>query len=458
MTAADVSVVTETLPGSQVGLTIEVPSDQVDKAYERVLNRLSQRVRIEGFRPGKAPRPLVEARVGPATLRDEVVDVLVPPVVTQALRDRQIDAIDRPQVEIQELERGRPARFTARVSVMPEVRLPELGTLHVERPRTSVDDDMVEARLTELRERLAEVEPVDRELRLSDIVVADLKVLVDGVEVPSESRTASEVEVREGVVVPELLAALPGHRTGEVAAAEVTLPDNHSTPDLRGKQARVEMTIRGVKEKRVPELTDEVAEQLSGGEHKTADALRSAVHEDLVAQVARLDDLAFEERALKAVVEASQVEVPRSLVDREVERQVGETDRSLQRRGLRLDRYLEYVGKTDTEYRTELEPDAQDRIRVDLVLEELGKRMAISPSDDDVKEYMISEAERDAEVKREINALLGSSVALDYFRHRLTRLRVLDGLVEQLSPADGTGSAAARGENTTSPAKGGVDL
>jgi len=453
MTAADVSVVTETLPGSQVGLTIEVPSDQVDKAYERVLNRLSQRVRIEGFRPGKAPRPLLEARVGPAVLRDEVVDVLVPPVVTQALRDRQIDAIDRPQVEIQELERGRPARFTARVSVMPEVRLPELGTLHVERPRTSVDDEMVEARLTELRERLAEVEPVDRELRLGDIVVADLKVLVDGVEVPSESRTASEVEVREGLVIPELLTALPGHKTGEVAIAEVTLPDNHSTPDLRGKQARVEMTIQGVKEKRVPELTNEVAEQLSGGEHMTADALRSAVHEDLVAQVARLDDLAFEERALKAVVEASQVEVPRSLVDREVERQVGETDRSLQRRGLRLDRYLEYVGKTDTEYRTELEPDAQDRIRVDLVLEELGKRMAISPSDDDVKEYMMSEAERDEEVKREINALLGSSVALDYFRHRLTRLRVLDGLKEQLSSADGTSSAAARGETTTSQQK-----
>src|SRR2546430_14839702 len=99
MTAADVSVVTETLPGSQVGLTIEVPSEQVDRAFERVFNRLSQRVRIEGFRPGRAPRPLIEARLGAAAIRDEVVETLVPTLVTQALRDHSIEAIDRPTVE-----------------------------------------------------------------------------------------------------------------------------------------------------------------------------------------------------------------------------------------------------------------------------------------------------------------------------------------------------------------------
>lgn len=443
MTAADVSVVTETLPGSQVGLTIEVPSDQVDRAYERVLNRLAQRIRIEGFRPGKAPRPLVEARLGPAAIRDEVVDALIPPVVDQALRDRQIDAIDRPQVEIQELERGRPARFKARVSVMPEVRLPDLKTLQVERPVTSVDDEMIERRVGELRERLAQVEPVDREVRLGDVVVADLKVLVDGEEVLSEARTASEVEVREGVVIPELLAALPGQKTGEVAVAEVTLPDDHSNPDLRGKRARIELTVQGVKEKLVPELTDEVAEQLSGGEHRTAEALREAVREDLVAQAARLDELAFEQRALKALVDASQVDIPRSLVDREVERQVGEAGRSLQRRGLRLDRYLEYVGKTQSEYQAELEPDAQERIRVDLVLEELGKQMEINPSEDETREYMRSEAERDEEVKRELQALLKNSVALEYFRHRLTRIKVLEGLVERLSSPDSPDSPGA---------------
>ncbi len=432
MTAADVSVVTETLPGSQVGLTIEVPPEQVDRAFDRALNRLAKRVRIGGFRPGKAPRPLLEARLGPAAIRDEVVESLVPGLLSQALRDHSIEAIDRPRVEVQELERGRPGRFTARVSVMPEVTLPELATLTVERPRTPVDDDMVERRLLELRERMAEVEPVEREVRAGDVVVADLEVLVDGRPVASETRTATEVELVEDRVVPELLAALPGHAVGDVVAAEVTMPDEHSDPDLRGKPARLEVTIHGLKEKRVPELTDAVAQELSSGEHATAEAMREAVQQDLVEQARRLDELAFEQSAVKSVVDASQIDVPEALVERELDRQMEQLSRTLQRRGLRLDRYLQYVAKTEEEYRTELRGDAEGRIRVDLVLEELGKRMAISPSQGEVEEYVRAEAERDDEVRRDLESLLGNPVAIDYFRHRLTRLKVLEGLVAQL--------------------------
>src|SRR5215472_1922743 len=437
MTAADVSVVTESLPGSQVGLTIEVPTEQVDRAYERALNRLAQRVRIGGFRPGKAPRPLVEARVGPAALREEVVDTLVPNLVSQALRDNKIDAIDRPRVEVQELERGRPGRFTARVSVMPEVVLPDLATLAVERSRTTVDDEMVERRLRELRERLAEVEPVEREVRTGDVIVADLRVLVDGVEVPSEGRKATEVEVVEDKVIPELLAALPGHAVGDVVTADVTLPEEHEDPDLRGKPARLEVTVHGVKEKRVPELTDAVAQELSGGEQQTAEGLGEAVRSDLVGQARRLDELSFEQAAVKAVVDASQIDVPDALVEREIERQAERLESSLQRRGLRFDRYLQYVGKTVSEYRDELRPDAEGRIRVDLVLEELGRRMAISPSDGEVEEYIRSEAERDDEVRGDLDGLLKNPVAIDYFRHRLTRVKVLEGLVAQLGGGAG---------------------
>jgi trigger factor len=437
MTAADVSVVTEALPGSQVGLTIEVPSDQVDRAYDRALNRLAQRIRIGGFRPGKAPRPLVEARVGPAAVREEVVDTLVPGLVSQALRDHNIDAIDRPRVEVQELERGRPGRFTARVSVMPDVVLPDLATLQVERKHTAVDDEMIDRRLLELRERLAEIEPVEREVRPGDVIVADLRMLVDGAELPSEARKATEVEVVEDKVIPELLAALPGHAVGDVVTADVTLPEEHPDPELRGKPARLEVTIHGVKEKRVPELTDAVAQELSGGEQSTAEALREAVRADLVEQARRLDELTFEQAAVRAVVDAAQMDVPEALVEREIDRQAEQLETSLQRRGLRFDRYLEYVGKTAAEYRAELQPEAEGRIRVDLVLEELGKRMAISPSQGEVEEYIRSEAERDDEVRRELDSLVKNPIAIDYFRHRLTRIKVLEGLVAQVGERPG---------------------
>src|SRR5213593_1675305 len=117
------SVVTETLPKSQVGMTIEVPAELVDATYERVLNRLASRAKIEGFRPGRAPRQLIEARIGPAALREEVVEAMVPEVVQQALVKESIDPIDNPDVEVLELERGRPAKLKATISVMPEVTL-----------------------------------------------------------------------------------------------------------------------------------------------------------------------------------------------------------------------------------------------------------------------------------------------------------------------------------------------
>jgi trigger factor len=428
----EVSIVTENLPGSQVGLTIEVPQSQVDGAYDRVLQRLSQRVKIEGFRPGKAPRALVEARLGASAIREEVIDALVPETVDRALKDREIEAIDRPQVEIQELERGRPARFTAKVSVWPEVTLPDLDSLRVDRPSTEVTDDVVDRRLLELRERLAEVEPVEREARPGDVVVGDLKVTVDGREVPSEARTASEIELREGVVIPELLAALPGRKTGEVAVADITMPEEHPDPEVSGRPARLEVTVQGVKQKTVPELSDEVAEQLSGGEAKTAGALREATREDLVQQARRLDELAFEQAAVKAVVEAAQVEIPDSLVDREVDRELEDLERRLGRRGLRLDRYIEYLGKTEEEYRAGLREDAEARVRTDVVLEQTGKKLEINPGEDEVSEYMRTEVEKDDELKGQADRLTASPQARDYFRHRLTRLKVLEALVARL--------------------------
>ncbi|HZV52124.1 MAG TPA: trigger factor [Candidatus Dormibacteraeota bacterium] len=433
MTAAELSVVTESLPGSQVGLTIEVPQEQVDRAFERALERLARRVRIGGFRPGKAPRPLLEARLGPAVIRDEVVEILVPGVVSQALRDRQIDAIDRPSVEVQQLERGRPARLTARVSVMPEVRLPDLDTLQVERRHTVVDEEMLQRRLGELRERLAQIQPVDREIREGDLAVVDLEVQVDGRRVPSEARRATEVEVREGKVIPELLPALLGRREGEVATADVTLPEDHPDPRLKGKPARLEVTVRGVKEKVVPELTDEVAKELSDGRHATVEAFVGAVREDLENEARRLDALAFEQAAVEAVVNASQVELPEALVAREVDRQMEDLEQRLRRQGMRPDRYFQYLNTTEAEYRQRLRPEAEGRIRVDLVLDELGKQMAVEPSQDEITEHMRAEAERDEGMRRNLDTLLGSPAVRSYFRHRLVRLRVLEGLVARLS-------------------------
>src|SRR5947209_2225210 len=145
-------------------MIIEVPAEVVDATYDRVLNRLASKAKIEGFRPGRAPRGLIEARIGPAALREEVVETMVPEIVQRALDEKSLDPIDNPDVEVLELERGRPARLKATVSVMPDVDLADVTKLNVEPPDHTheVTDEMLERRLADLREPMAEVTRVDR--------------------------------------------------------------------------------------------------------------------------------------------------------------------------------------------------------------------------------------------------------------------------------------------------------
>lgn len=431
MAIADLQVSTEELPGSQVGINVEVPQVEVDRAFDRVVQRLQQRVKIEGFRPGKAPRELVEARIGGQALREEAIELLVPEVVSQVLEEKSIEAIDRPRVEVQEFERGRPARFTARVSLYPEVKLPDLDALEVEAPKQEVTEELVERRIEELRDQLAEVTPVDRPAQEGDVVVADIDVSVDGKDVPSEQRRAIEVELKEGVVIPELFSQVPGKAAGEVVEADITLAEDHVDEELRSKPAHIRFTVQGVKEKKLPPLDDELAKQLTEGKQETLAGLRAAVRDDLVATAERISQLSFEQAVVNEVVKNSEVEIPESMVDHEVAHQLEDLEQRLQEQGLRLDRYLAYLQKTPEEWIAEARPEAESRIRVDLVLEEVGKKLQVEPTDDEVMEYMRAQIGRDPELQQRYLELVANRAVRDIYRHRLARLQVLQRLVEK---------------------------
>jgi trigger factor len=424
------SVVTEQLPKSQVGMTIEVPTELVDATYERVLNRLVSRAKIEGFRPGRAPRALVEARLGPAVVREEVVETMVPEVIRQALEEKSIDPIDNPDVEVLELERGRPARLKATVSVMPEVTLADITTLHPDLHGHEVTEEMLERRLEELRDPMAEVTPVERELRLDDIAVIDVEVDVGGEVIESETQKAMEAELKEGVLRPELLAVLPGTFVDETREAKVTFPEEYGDPKLAGKEATMRVTVRGVKEKILPPLDDALAKTLSNDAHDTVESYRQSVRQDLEESVRAMEKVEREQEVVRVLVEASSVEVPSALVDRELTSQLESMERSLNRQGLRLERYLEYLGKTLDQWMADQKPDAEARLKIDLVLAEFAKREKLEPSDEDVLNFLEDQAAKDGELKDQVAELKKSPSARRYFASRLRRLRVLDRLVE----------------------------
>lgn len=431
------TVATERLPKSQVGMTIEVPAEVVDATYKRVIDRLVSRAKIEGFRPGKAPRALIESRIGPAALREEVVETMVPQVVQQALEEKSIDAIDSPDIEVLELERGKPAKLKATISVMPDVDLGDARSLVVEPPDHTheVTDEMVERRLDDLREPLAEITPVEREVRLGDIAIFDIEVEVDGKVVESETRKSTEGEVKEGVLIPELLAALPGTFTGETREAKVQFPSDNSNADLAGKDATIRVTVQGVKEKLLPQLDDALAKSLTNGKQETADAYRNAVREELLESAAAITKLEREDAALKALVDASTVEVPEALIERELTSQLESLDRSLSRQGLKLDRYLQYLNKSVDQWMADERPDAEARLKIDLVIREFARRESLEPSEEETFKFMDEQATEDPELKGQLAELKNSASVRRYFASRLRRRRVLERLVEMVPAA-----------------------
>jgi len=424
------SVVTERLPKSQVGMTIEVPKELVDATYERVLNRFVSRAKIEGFRPGRAPRALVEARLGPAVVREEVVETMVPEVMRQVLEEKSLDPIDNPDVEVLELERGRPAKLKATISVMPEVTLADASSLNPTATSIEVTDEMLERRLEDVRQPMAEITPVEREARLGDLAIIDVEVEVDGEVIESESHKAMEAELKEGVLLPELLAVLPGTFVDETREAKVTFPETYSDPKLAGKEATIRVAVRGVKEKVLPALDDALAKTLSNGAQESADAYRAAVRAELEESAAAMAKLEREQAVVTALVDASTVEVPEALVDRELTSQLESMERSLSRQGLRLDRYFEYLGQTLDQWMAGQRPDAEARLKVDLVLAEFAKRESLEPSDDDVIQFLEDQAGKDDELKDQVAELKKSPSARRYFASRLRRQRVLERLVE----------------------------
>jgi trigger factor len=440
--ASPISVVTEQLPKSQVGMTIEVPAETVDATYDRVLNRLTSKAKIEGFRPGRAPRSLVEARLGPAVLREEVVELMVPEVVRQALEEKSLDPIESPDVEVLELERGRPARLKATVSVMPEVSLGDASALDVPLQSIEVTDEMLERRLEDLRQPLAEITPVEREARTGDLVIIDVEVDIDGKLVVSESRKAMEAELKEGVLLPELLEVLPGTFVAETREVSVKFPEDYSEPLLAGKQATIKVTLQGVKEKILPPMDDATAKQLSNGEHESVEAFRASTRGALEESAKEMARLERESALVKGLVDASSVEVPVALVDRELTSQLESMERSLNRQGLKLDRYLEYLGKNIDQWVAEERPEAEARLKIDLVLGEYAKRQQLEPSDDEVMRYLEEQAAQDDELKGQVDELKKSQSARRYFASRLRRRRVLDRLAEGAEPAEPAASKA----------------
>jgi len=425
-------VETERKPGSQVLLSVEVDADQVSKSIDQAYSRLAPRVRIAGFRPGKAPRPMIEREIGWPALRQEALDLLLPTAYNSALDEAGLDPIDVPRVEVQQFDRGQSMRFTATVSVKPEIALKEYKDIRVPRPRTEIGDVDVEEAIERLRGRFAELYAVERPVQAGDFLTVDTHILKSGAVLIGESQTDAQLEVDKERLIPGLADGLIGQAIGESRDIRLKLPQDYPKKDLAGSDVIFRVTVKSIKERRLPPLDDELARQVGRGQ--TLAELRQEVHDELQEAAHQADEQRFENDVLKALDERMEAEIPEALIDREVNRRVRELELRLQEQGVKMERYLEYTNNSLDVMKAEQRPQAVQKVRLELALETVAEREGLAVSEAEIEAAVTNALAEDEQVSRRTRDLRTADPVRAYFRHQLLMRKTIDYLSTVAAP------------------------
>lgn len=372
-------VTLERLPESRIQLDIEVEPERLERSLDAAYKRVAARTRIPGFRPGKAPRNVVERMVGREGLIREALDKLVPDIYNEAIEAEDIDAIDQPQLEIVELE---PVRFKATVPVRPTVSIDGYLDIRVEKETPEVTDEMVAEQIMLLRRRHATQAPVDRAAQWDDILIADVKGEAEGETFVQDED--AEFALREGqnLLVPGLAEAFVGMSKGEEKTVELEIPEDFQLERLQGKKATFTLNLKEVKEEQLPEEDDEFANMVNADEFPTLDALTERIRTDLETSLKEQAESKFRAEAVDKLVELAELEYPRVLVEHEIEHLVNENT------GNDRDAYVAYlqqIGRTEAEFREQFREAAEARLRRSLVLSQLAEEEGIKVSNEDVE-------------------------------------------------------------------------
>ena len=426
---------------------------------ERAVKRLSEKVRIPGFRPGKAPRQIVEQTVGHGALLQEALDQLLPDVYQEALDSESIEPVDQPEIELTSTE---PLVVQATVPVRPSIDLRDYRTLRVPRPEPRAAEPLIEETVEGLRRRYATLEPVDRAIDWNDTVRCDVTVAVEDQEEPHEEEDA-EFSVRPGgtISLPGFLDKLIGLERGGPHEFTIELPADYEAEELAGKTANYTVIIREVKEEMLPDLDDDFARSLDEG-FDSVDALRERVSTQVTERLADESNSAYRDEILDLLIAHAELDYPEVLVDREVDRLIDQQSNHASHTREGLEEWLTAVGQTEQEVRDALRDPADQAVRRALILGELvsteGLAVEAEAVDAEVEQMLASalgpaEASAgpdvDLEQLAELRKLVESEENRTSIQNQLLTRVALDWLVEMAEKPPEEGAAASRPRRRT---------
>jgi trigger factor len=416
-------------PNSTVVLEIELPPEDLARAVGESVRHLSQRTRVPGFRPGKAPRPLLERHLGPGAVLDDAVEHLVERSYRKALVEKDILPLTNADVEVVQAEEGKPLVFKATVQVRPEVALGDYRHFNFAPEIDTIDDAKVDQVLAELRDQNATLSAVeDRGAREGDYAVISFVGTRDGEPFEGGSSERMPLILGQERLIPGFEGNLVGLEVGGKKGFDITFPDDYPESELAGKPAHFEVELRELREKVQPELDDDFLRTL--GDFADLAALRADIRARLQRNALDRARHGFADRIIDYAVANATLDLPDILVEQEVEVMHDEFRGSLARQGITEEAYLKAIEKTEADMHAEFRPAAERRVKTLLVLSKVADAEGVAVPDADVDAEVARGRERYAD-DHKLNAYFDSDRGRSYIRSTLRRSRVVEGLIDE---------------------------
>lgn len=373
----------------KVVIAFSATKEEFAKGLDQAFKRAVKRVNAPGFRKGKLPRAVFNKMYGEEALYQDAVDFVLPAAYTKAIDELEVSPLAMPDIDVKEISKEEGVKFEAVVTVKPNVELGEYKNLGLEKDSVEVTDADVEERLDSLLSRQAEWQIKEGESKKGDIVVIDFKGFIGDEAFEGGEAKGYELELGSGSFIPGFEEQLEGKVAPVDTEVNVTFPENYQVADLAGKAARFEVTVHDVKEKVLPELTDEFVKEFSKEAASTVAEYKEKLKEEIKLEKENLAEKSYSDKVISTAVENAKVSVPEKLVEQEVNSMFEQFTGNLSRQGLSFDLYEQFTGKGESDLKAEMKSDAENKIKTSFVLGEIAE----------VEKVEVTDADIDAEVK-----------------------------------------------------------
>ena len=386
------SVQVENLEKNMAKLTIEVPAEELEKALEKAYQKQKSRISLPGFRKGKVPRQMVEKMYGADVFYEDAANALIPQAYSEAYDECDLQIVSQPEIDITQIEKGKPFIFTALVATRPEVTLGEYKGLEVDKVSTRVTQKEVDAKIQEEAEKNArEVVVTDRPVADGDEVILDFEGFVDGEAFEGGKGENYPLTIGSGSFIPGFEEQLVGAEAEKEVEVKVTFPEDYHAEELKGKEAVFKCTVHEIKAKELPEIDDEFAAEVS--EFDTLEEYKADVKAKIKEQKAADGKRNQEDQAVEQAVKNAEYEIPQPMIDTQTTQMVEDFAQRIQSQGITLEQYFQFTGLTAEKMMEDMKPQAIKRIETRLVLEAIAKAENIEITDEKVDEELAKMAE-----------------------------------------------------------------